>query len=65
MGKVNPIIYSAVNEIQREIYMKTYRRTDTHYMEGYGALFVYEGDELTPNNVIYAADETELLMRGL
>jgi hypothetical protein len=47
-------------EIQRRIYEQTGRRTDAHYKEGSGALFVLEGAELTPTNVIYAANEMEL-----
>jgi hypothetical protein len=47
-------------EIQRRIFEQTGRRTDAHYKEGSGALFVFEGAELTPTNVIYAANEMEL-----
>ena len=57
-------IYRGVVAIQSKIYSQTQRRTDAHYSEGQGALFVYEGEPLTPENVIYAADEMELIMRG-
>jgi hypothetical protein len=36
------------------------RRTDAHYREGYGCLFVPEGAPLTPHNVILTASEFEL-----
>lgn len=49
-------------EIQRRIFAQTGRRTDVHYREGKGALFVYEGEPLDVRNVIYAADEMELTL---
>lgn len=55
----------AITKIQRSIFEKTGRRTDAHYQEGYGALFVFEGVPLTPQNVIYAADEMHLRFLSL
>lgn len=49
-------------EMQRRLFDKTGRRIDAHYKEGYGALFVFEGAKLIPQNVIYAADEMELAL---
>lgn len=57
-------IYRAVVAIQKQIYAETQRRTDAHYSEGQGALFVYEGEPLTVENVMYVANELELIMRG-
>ena len=57
-------IYRAIVAIQKQIYTETQRRTDAHYSEGQGALFVYEGAPLAVENVIYVADELELIMRG-
>ena len=57
-------IYNGVVAIQFDLFMRTQRRTDAHYSEGQGALFVYEGEPLTVENVIYVADEMELIMRG-
>ncbi len=40
-------------------------RTDVHYREGSGALFVPEGALLTPANVIAAYSESELAIMTL
>jgi hypothetical protein len=40
--------------IQREFYEQYGIRTDVYYQDGKGALFVREGAELIPSNVIYA-----------
>lgn len=58
-------IYKAVVSIQKMIHDKTGQRTDAHYQEGQGALFVPENAPLTRQNVIYAAPEMELIMRGM
>lgn len=50
----------AMIELQARIHQQTGKRTDVYYCQGYGALIVYEGAELTPANVIYAATEMEL-----
>ena len=51
-------------ELQRQIFEQTGRRTDAHYEEGKGVLFVTEGHALVPGNVILAVDEIQLrLMR--
>lgn len=52
-------------EIQRRIFAQTKRRTDAHYREGYGALFVFEGALLVPQNIVYGADEMELTLLSL
>lgn len=54
----------AIISIQAQIHAQTGRRTDAYYKSGFGCLFVYEYEELTPENVIYAADELEIQMRG-
>lgn len=46
------INFVITNVFQRDIYDKSGVRTDVYYQEGQGALFVREGDELTPGNVI-------------
>ncbi|WP_141431954.1 hypothetical protein [Bacillus sp. 03113] len=57
-----PDFTRGIIELQRRIYAQTGRRTDAYYKEGYGALFVYEGDQLTPQNVIHRADELHLAL---
>lgn len=54
----------AIISIQAQIHAQTGRRTDAHYKSGYGCLFVDEGEELRPENIIYVADELEIQMRG-
>ena len=51
-------------EIQRRIFEQTGQRTDAHFKERQGALFVPEFAELKPQNVIYAAPIIELQMRS-
>lgn len=55
------IVVSIVN-IQRKLLERTGRKTDVYYSEGQGALYVFMGEPLTVNNVIYAASEIELMM---
>lgn len=52
-------------EIQKRLFRDIGHRIDAHYKEGYGALFVLEGTELIPQNVIYVADEIELSLLSL
>ena len=55
------IAVSIVN-IQRKLLERTGRKTDVYYSEGQGALYVFMGEPLTVNNVIYAASEIELMI---
>ncbi|MCL1696004.1 MULTISPECIES: hypothetical protein [unclassified Lysinibacillus] len=55
------IAVSIVN-IQRKLLERTGRKTDVYYSEGQGSLYVFMGEPLTFNNVIYAASEIELMM---
>lgn len=52
-------------EIQRKIFNQTNQRTDAHFQNGKGALFVPEFAELKHENVIYAAPIIELQMRSI
>ena len=45
---------------QRQIYEQTGQRTDAHFKEGSGVLFVPEGMPLIPQNVIMALPEDHL-----
>lgn len=58
-------VVKGVVEIQRKLYEQTGRKTDAHYSEGQGALFVYMGEELRQENVVFVADEMTLLMHGI
>lgn len=51
---------NAIIELQRRIFEQTGRRTDAHYKEYNGVLFVYEGEDLIVSNVILAVDEFQL-----
>lgn len=51
--------------IQRKLFEQTGRKTDAYYSEGKGALYVFMGEPLTVQNVIYAASETELMMHEI
>lgn len=50
----------AIIAIQAQIYEQTNRRTDAHYKEGYGVIFVPEGADLIPQNIITVVDEMQL-----
>jgi len=52
-------------DIQRKILEQTGRKTDVYYSEGQGALYVFMGDVLTVQNVIYAVSEMELIMNAI
>ncbi|MEX3745786.1 MULTISPECIES: hypothetical protein [Lysinibacillus] len=52
-------------DIQRKILEQTGRKTDVYYSEGQGALYVFMGDALTVQNVIYAVSEMELIMNAI
>ncbi len=56
---------TGIINIQRKLFEKTGRKTDAHYSEGQGALYVFMGEPLTVTNVIYAASETELMMHAI
>lgn len=59
-------ISKAVVRIQQQIYEQNKGlRTDAHYKEGKGVLFVPEFAPLIPQNVIFVADEMMLMMYGL
>lgn len=63
---MNPVIVRAVVNIQRKIHAENGGlRTDAHYSEGQGAIFVTEFSPLIPTNVIYVADEMTLIMHGI
>jgi len=51
--------------IQRKLLEQTGRKTDAYYSEGQGALYVFTGDTLAVQNVIYAASEAELIMNAI
>lgn len=55
-------IAAGIVNIQRKILERTGRKTDAYYSEGQGALYVFMGEPLTVNNVIYAVSEMELMM---
>lgn len=55
----------ALTAIQAVIHRNLGVRTDVHYREGYGALFVPEGAPLTPANVIVAYSEEALEVMAL
>lgn len=46
--------------IQRQLFEQSGRKVDAHYREGKGVLYVYEGEEFIPSNVIHAVSEGEL-----
>lgn len=56
---------TGIINIQRKLFEKTGRKTDAHYSEGQGALYVFMGESLTVANVIYAVSETELMMHAI
>ncbi|KGA81434.1 hypothetical protein KQ41_21855 [Lysinibacillus fusiformis] len=56
---------TGIINIQRKLFEKTGRKTDTHYSEGQGALYVFMGEPLTVANVIYSASEMELMMHAI
>lgn len=58
-------IEAGIVNMQRKILERTGRKTDAYYNEGQGALFVFMGDALTVQNVIYAASEMELMMNAI
>ncbi|MEB2299718.1 hypothetical protein LAV72_08790 [Lysinibacillus xylanilyticus] len=58
-------VEAVIVNIQRKILEQTGRKTDVYYSEGQGALFVFMGDVLTANNVIYAVSEMELMMNAI
>jgi len=57
-------IAAGIVNIQRKLLERTGRKTDVYYSEGRGALYVFMGEPLTVNNVIYAASEMELIMNA-
>ncbi|GAB0170841.1 hypothetical protein LSPCS325_42780 [Lysinibacillus sp. CTST325] len=57
-------IAAGIVNIQRKLLERTGRKTDVYYSEGEGALYVFMGEPLTANNVIYAASEMELIMNA-
>ncbi|WP_375199364.1 hypothetical protein [Bacillus sp. RS11] len=63
MNEVNITI--GILDIQRKILEQTGRKTDVYYSEGQGALYVFMGDALTVQNVIYAVSEMELIMNAI
>ena len=65
MLNINPVIAKGILSIQEQIFNETRARTDAHYEEGKGVLFVLEGQPLIERNVIYAADEMFLMMKGM
>jgi len=48
---------SQIISLQKAIFQQTVQRTDAHYSEGQGVLFVPEGHPLIPANVIHAAPQ--------
>ncbi len=56
---------TGIINIQRKLFEKTGRKTDAHYSEGQGALYVFMGDNLEVQNIIYAASETELMIHAI
>ncbi|MEY9970203.1 hypothetical protein ABH966_000565 [Lysinibacillus sp. RC46] len=58
-------IAADIVNIQRKILEQTGRKTDAYYSEGQGALYVFMGDALTVQNVIYAVSEMELMMNAI
>ncbi|QPQ30256.1 hypothetical protein [Lysinibacillus sp. JNUCC 51] len=58
-------IAAGIVNIQRKLLERTGRKTDVYYSEGQGALYVFMGEPLTINNVIYAASEMELIMNAI
>jgi hypothetical protein len=58
-------IAASIVNIQRKILEQNGRKTDVYYSEGQGALFVFMGDALTVQNVIYAVSEIELMMNAI
>ena len=56
---------TGIINIQRKLFEKTGRKTDAYYSEGQGALYVFMGEPLTVQNVIYAASETELMIHAI
>lgn len=55
-------IAAGIVNIQRKLFEQTGRKTDAYYCEGQGTLYVFMGESLTVQNVIYAASEMELIM---
>lgn len=58
MGKYDKFLADTLEQM----YEQTNRKHDAYYHEGKGALFVPEGYELTPHNVVYRISEIELRM---
>ena len=58
-------VAAGIVNIQRKILELTGRKTDAYYCEGLGALYVFMGDALTVQNVIYAVSETELMLNAI
>lgn len=56
---------TGIVNIQRKLFEQTGRKTDSYYSEGQGALYVFMGESLIIQNVIYAASETELMMNAI
>ena len=51
-----------ITEIQRSIFEQTGTKTDAHYKEGEGVLFVPYMAKLVPQNVMLAVPEIQLEM---
>jgi len=58
-------IATGIVKIQRKLLEQTGRKTDAYYCDGQGALYVFIGEPLTVQNVVYAASETELMMNAI
>lgn len=58
-------IATGIINIQRKLFEQAGRKTDAYYSEGQGALYVFMGEPLTVQNVVYTASETELMMNAI
>jgi len=62
---MNNQLFNTIVSIQQDIYTNNGNlRTDVHYQEGYGAIFVREGQTLHPANILAAVSEQELFLRS-
>jgi hypothetical protein len=51
--------------ILEQLYREHNRKHDCHYKDGYGALFVPEGYELQPRNVVLVIPEHQLVFMNM
>lgn len=61
---MNIEVSAILSEVQRSIHAQIGTGVDVYYTESKGALFVPEGSQLTPDNVILAIPEANLQIQA-